>query len=957
MKYEEILTLIPSHCMEDLPTEAGEDEACGLLNAFAVPWHPSLLALSENAPAWHRSDEPPHDFDRRLIFVPGIAEDWLPHEWIDEARERGATVIAGLKDRDEILASALKAADVQHNENLDPDVTADFLALGTCRLMTELLTCHMHHYTGMDEDLLEREALAGAKAAVSGDSKTARQHLLTAFDCLTEARERFYPVRCYLLDVCLMMSDLFDSHFDRLLESETPVNLLIKSDDLRQSAESHPEQIAKIKARIESENLNLIGGDRHEAAAPLIPLESMLWDFEQGVKIHQELFAQTPRTWGRRRFGFSSLVPQVAKLHGYHSALHVALDDGLYPDAEHSRTTWVGCDGSVISAATRIPLPADSACSFLRFPVRMAEAMEQDMVAAITFAHWPEVKSPWLADFQRAHAYAHTLGEFVTFDEFIEATDDSSDQQTWADFEYLSPFFLQAVARQEPEPIHRFTQHFRRRLKFDSARLLERTHRVLLGQPASKPDDELAESTIETAGPDCKPGDTPSDKPNDIAAADQLLTAMTAEAQQRLSQIIVHKTGNEPGRLLINPLSFARKHVLESDNPEPAMRGIARVPVPANGYAWISEADIAAKLNKSGGPSLYEDGILRNEFFEVHINNTTGGIAKVKGHGRRPNRISQQLAFRFPREQVVTDANGNESKTYYSTMTCQSVEAIKVTTGIAVVKTTGQLVDPTTSDPICGFTQTITIRRGQPTIDLHIEFDEPQQMPEGDPWSNYIASRFAWNDSTASITRSVYGQAQAIRGERFESPHYIELATVEERTTIVTHGLPFHRKTSDRMIDSILVVAAESTRSFDFTIAIDQPLPMQTALDAMVPIEPISDVAGPPSSGDNGWFFHIDTKNVQLTSILELLPVTEKPDAYTSSEPEPEQPPGNGFAVRLLETEGRRSRVTLKCFRTPTWVRQRDFSGKTTGQPIIEGDSVIVEMTRYEIADIELRFE
>ena len=41
-------------------------------------------------------------------------------------------------------------------------------------------------------------------------------------------------------------------------------------------------------------------------------------------------------------------MPLILNRHGYHSALHVVLDDGLYPDAEHSRIRWEGCDGTVI---------------------------------------------------------------------------------------------------------------------------------------------------------------------------------------------------------------------------------------------------------------------------------------------------------------------------------------------------------------------------------------------------------------------------------------------------------------------------------------------------------------------------------------------------------------------------------------------------------------------------------
>jgi alpha-mannosidase len=206
----------------------------------------------------------------------------------------------------------------------------------------------------------------------------------------------------------------------------------------------------------EAERADLIGGEWREGPAALLPLQSALWQFARGQRAFRSLFDRTPTTWGRRRYGFSTQIPQILARHGYHAAFHVALDDGLYPDAEQSKIRWEGCDGSTVDAITRIPLAADGAASFLRFPARMAESMQQDHVAAVLFARWPEVKAPWFEDFRRMHRYSPILGRFVTMHEFFERTDSPGRISKFEEKEYLSPYLIQAVARQEPDPIGRF---------------------------------------------------------------------------------------------------------------------------------------------------------------------------------------------------------------------------------------------------------------------------------------------------------------------------------------------------------------------------------------------------------------------------------------------------------------------------------------------------------------------
>jgi alpha-mannosidase len=191
--------------------------------------------------------------------------------------------------------------------------------------------------------------------------------------------------------------------------------------------------------------------------------------------------------------------------------------------------------------------------------------------------------------------------------------------------------------------------------------------------------------------------------------------------------------------------------------------------------------------------------------------------------------------------------------------------------------------------------------------------------------------------------------------ERIEALHYLEIATPEERTTILAPGLPFYRKTGPRMIDSLLIVPRETERVFRFTIAIDQDYPVQSALDALSPPVVVLTSAGPPRGGATGWFFHLATRQVQ---VLQLLPLAAAPvDSEEGSRAAAVLPAACGCALRLVETEGRPVRARLRCFRTPVRARQRDLKGQTIYELAIDGDAVLVDLTSFEIADIEVRFD
>lgn len=978
MPYSDLIVLIPSHSLEDFPSDLPEGEAASLLNSFVVLWHPALLADAGVLPRWHRADDPPEVCEKRLIMLPTKCNATVPAGWVERARREGAVVVADISDREPMLAAAL--APLEREVTVDPDLAADFLALGFCYLQIELLTRHMRHYSNLDEVHLQREALAAAQAALAGDESTARTHLRICFEVLTEAREKFYPVDCYLIDLCLLIPRLADAHLAKTLLHMKPLSVLVTGQDLEEIARESPASVDALREAWERGTAALVGGEYREAPTPVLPLESVLWQFFAGRQAFRRVLGREPDVWGRRRYGLFPQLPQLLQKFGYQGALHLAMDDGLYPDHEYSKTRWEGTNGSVIDAVSRIPLAAEAANSFLRFPTRMAESMDHDHVAAVLFARWPEVKAPWFDDLRRMHNYSAVLGRWVTLEDFFQHTETPGRMSGYDVNDYLSPFLVHGVAYQEADPIGRFVDHYRRRATFDAAAWCHAMRSLLVGKPIADAAVVEIERTLEVAEPSAANPAAPEAGATEAGvaeterpSAETRLVEFADQAAGQLAEAVLAGSGNEPGYLLLNPLPFGRKVSVELPKLETppsaegpvqfvqwdASRKAVTAEIPGCGFVWLPLA--AAPGGKSPKPPavpMAEPNVLRNEFFEVYLNSETGGVGKLKAYGRTPNRLSHQLAFRFPRERKLPGQEDQfgDVKSAYSQMRMTRSDVTCAGPSLGEIVNSGEIVDQVAGKVLANYKQTFRVWRGRPFLEIRIELDIAQ-MPDGDPWSNYYAARFAWNDSAASLTRSVLQGAQGIKEERFESPHYFEIATESQRTTILNAGLPFHRKTGDRIVDSLLVVAGETRREFRFAVAFDQNYPLQAALDVLSPVISVATAQGPPRIGRSGWFFHLDVRNVQVTRIMDrMAEPSERVDSWDSQR-DALPPPGAGCAVRLIETEGRPIRAKLRCFRAPVAARQRNFRGNTVTDLTLEGDAVLVDLTAYEIADVELTFE
>ena len=947
MKYDELIVLVPCHSLEDFPTELGEEAAASLLNAFTILWHPSLLASTGAFPKWERADEPLAVEADRLIVVPKPSDDLVPATWIERARREGGVIISGEHERKAMLAQALDPLEL--NQEIDPELVADFLALGTVYLQTELLTRHMRNFSHLDESHMQREAVAAAQAAIAHDAEATRKPLSHCFEMLLECRERFYPVGCYLIDLCLVNTNFASDELDSLVESSVPVNALATASDWEKIVDKDSSWSEKIRAAVVTGSVELISGEQSELPTPLMALDSTLYQLREGRHTLERLFEAKPTTWARKRFGLGSHLPQILDRLGYKSGIHFVMDDGIYPDDEQTQMRWEGSDGTAIDAFSRIPLAADSASSFLRFPMRMSESMDYDHAAAVVFARWPKMRTPWLSDLRRAAKYSPVLGQFTTFADFFETADSPGRMSDFKASSYFSLNLIHSVAKEEPNPISRWLDYWSRRRKFETLDWSKRLVTLLKKGVGSLGAENELEAAVEAAHPEATE--------EVINTTEATLQKHEEQVHSDLTRLFAAKGETGKGLLIFNPLSFSRKTCLEWPVGKPGKdkaiphrqiedeKSSALVELPPCGFVWVSANDSGPKT-EIGKTPLAEGLTLRNEKFEVTLSDVTGGISRIATYRRSPNRVSQQIAYRFPHERKVVIGEGDQQesyRTYYSLMQMRESRVLSAGPVVGAIETVGDLIDGQHNQVIATYRQVTRVVRGRPNVDVEIELDLPR-TPTGDPWTNYVACRFAWKHSTASITGSMQQGAHPIGDQRIESPQYLEIADDDFRTTILTPGLPFHRKTGDRMIDTLLITEGETRRRFNFSIAVDAKYPMQAHLDAFSEPIIIPTETAPTSGGQQGWLFYVGAENVLLTRILPIRSGSDEKDNK------------KGFIVRLLETEGRTKTFSLKCFKTPNEARQVDFNGETVHTLTVQDDQVTVEIAPYEICDVELTY-
>ena len=919
------------------PAGLADDLAESTWCAVSALWHPSLLARAADLPGIEPIELPSAAGPREVRVMPQGTRERLPSGYATGAEDAGALLLEAGTDRAALVRQIqdhLGAVGTSET-SLDPPMVAladDFLALGATHWLVRDLATAMGYPDAINHQALSREILAGADAWQACDHTTAVNRLRAGFEVLTQARERFYPVDAYLVDLCLLDPASPAGCLKRTLEPRLAITLVAPAQAIETQANLDPEGIEQLRQAIREGWVDVAGGPAAEVEDLVLPLESVLWQFRRGGEMYRAaLDDRNVETYARRRFGLYGQLPQIAKRFGFRFALHLGFDAGRFPVRPDVKRLWESPDGSALETLFRPPMAADHPSEGLFVAFRLAASMKNDHVATLPLVHWSSPVATWYRDLRRGASYSPVLARWVTLGDYFHLTDRPYETFRPDPDAYVSPYLAQAAARHDPEPISRLARHHRLRARFESVQTMRALARAIAAAGTAL--FGAAEPTNQTA-----PDDTAIvtlENAIETGAHTQAAAALGPLEKRWAGElacgILRARSGaqaaSRPGYLVINPLGIPRRVAVTLPEAAPNLRAegplraaqltrlgvVGVVDLPAFGFAWVpAESGLGNSPGQPGGLSAF-GRTLKNESIELEIDEKTGGIRSVKAVAETSARLGQQLAVHNPGQA--------QGKPGGSAMRAERFEIDE--TGPALVQATssGSLIDPGTAAPLGRFSQQYRLWTGRPVLEIDITLEGINPLwlaraAQSDPWTCYLGCRWAWPDPSTMLRRTVLlGSGQAQRQ-------------------------PYHQKHGSRMLDTLLVAGAETACKFQLGVVLDLEHPFQAALDLITPAPVVPTSEGPPASGAQGWLLHLDHKAIGVTHV-----------GFVESTGNGR---GWGLVLHLVETAGQSARCRIRFFRNPTWARQVDFQGELIVDLSIDRDAVLVDLTPSEIARLEV---
>ena len=390
-------------------------------------------------------------------------------------------------------------------------------------------------------------------------------------------------------------------------------------------------------------------------------------------------------------------------------------------------------------------------------------------------------------------------------------------------------------------------------------------------------------------------------------------------------------------KIVVNPLSFARKVFVDDIAVDVPPLGYTCIEPPVQNETPQKKSLLGQFFGEKSKPVLArktEDDtgrgkkrtvyILENRYFSTKFDALTGALRSIFTSRSRYNQLSRQIAFR-------------KAQTY-SIQAADEIVITKATSDVGQIKMIGRLVFPD-GEIAARFTETITIRSQSRLLEFDLTL-EPLADMDDDRWTSYIAVRYAWNDDTLEMRGYLNDGVHVLPDRKhLHAPLFIDLRHETGSLTFLSEGLPFHRRSGDRYLDTLLMVKGESQRQFRFGIAVNAPNPALLSHHFLLSqndfVLPVACRPKNPSS----WLFQIESKNV-VALHWEVIQEEER---------------GVGCMVYLQEVEGRKAHFALRTFLSPKHAAAMDFLGKERKTFKVDADAVLIDMHAYELLPLMIK--
>ena len=993
MKTHELILLSPYKFPAQYAMTLSDEDMAAWLNGFTALWHPAVMWQASAPPRCETTYDHETPKSGMLYALPETPPSYFSDDWAERVKQAGSIVFKATPDRAATLANLRDALHAdgapafgwkEGIERAETEV-GPFFGMAWGHQMLAALTEAMEHENLLDQasfwdDVQHAVALLAGMpytptniaapptpaentanddgmfdnpsdtfgdpppveseaASESGPipqevppvPKHWREVLVAAATKMLSAREVLYPVAIHLLDVSFLDATSDERANHAALELGVPMNVISDTRTLEIFSEKSPTKFAELRDAVQGERVEVLSGGYVEREDPILPIDSQLWNLRHGLDRAKELLGVDVRVYARKRFGYHPHLPLFLSSNGITKALFLTFDEnsGL-PHYSNVVVSWPSPDGKQVDAFARQPKFADSPETYFNLGHTWFKTTREDQAATVFLLHRDKPTAVWHRDLMELARLAPLLGQWTTFSRYLTEVMPSEYPSTMTADDFHFDFLSDRITAKADDPVSMFAKHHRTRRRIDACWTYAALHRALSGSGDTlNVSESLAKIEMNA--------ETTLTTPTDLDETERRITSALAHRLQSRSE------PDQPGYMILNPCGFTRRVALELDgarHPLP-ISGVVKacqldadkmravIEVPALGFAWLPREGppgtplMTLKMRAADAQS----NTIRNDFFEVEIDAKTGGLKAIRDHKTRVSRLGQMLVFN-PGSRMVS-------------------KEIKVTSSgpaLAEIVSEGVLLGEQ-DQVLANFRQRFRLWMGRPLLEMRVEIT-PQQPPAGYGWHAYFGSRFAWRDERAALVRGFNGMGYITTHPRPQTPDYFDIRLGAITVSILTGGLPFHQKQGNRMVDVILIPEGEKCTTFDFGIAFDREVPMQTAWGFTSPIGIVPTTKGPPHIGTSGWLFHVDASNLLLTRMMPGLIETSANKEGVA----------DAVTARFLECANYSGLAEFRCVRDP----QRAAVFDTRGQFVLEanrsGDIVHLEVTPNDLAHVQVEF-
>src|SRR5262249_8265504 len=143
--------------------------------------------------------------------------------------------------------------------------------------------------------------------------------------------EVLYPVAIHLVDLFVPDEKRLAENWPAAFARGSPVNVIASGALLEHLAAEHQELFARLRERLQAEQLEVCGGGYLERDDILLPLGSRLGNLLRGQAVPRALLGTDVRVFARKRLGFSPPLPQLLHSAGLTRAVFLTFDDSALP--------------------------------------------------------------------------------------------------------------------------------------------------------------------------------------------------------------------------------------------------------------------------------------------------------------------------------------------------------------------------------------------------------------------------------------------------------------------------------------------------------------------------------------------------------------------------------------------------------------------------------------------------